>query len=186
MGRVGTQAHGRAGRPHTHTQDSLLDWTLLGLGRGLPSPGLVASPPSGCLTKLPLEAPTHCSVHMPIASRPCCPCCAVPALHWSLAHGAGWGGRGQRNFVLLTSIRHNFSGTPSDLRPGLSIRVHCVAGLLTGPALTQPLIILFAAHMKSAPQGSDSGAEPRAKSRRKQVKGVGRARAKRLRQRELP
>ena len=112
---MGTQAHGRAGRPPRHTQDSILDWTLLGLGRGLLSPGLVASPPSGCLTKLPLGASTHCPVYPPIASRPCCPCCAVPALHWSLAHGAGRGG-GHRNFVLLTNIRRNFSVTPSDPR----------------------------------------------------------------------
>ena len=126
---MGTQAHGRAGRPPTHTQDSILDWTLLGLGLGLPSPGLIASPPSGCLTKLPLGAPTHCPVHPPVASGPCCPCCAVPALHCSLAHGAE--GRGHRNFVLLTSIRRNFSVTPSDPRPGLSIRVQCVAVLLT-------------------------------------------------------
>lgn len=100
-----------------HTQDSLLDRILLGLGRGLPSPGLVASPHSGCLTKLPLEAPTHSLVHPPIASRPCCPCCAVPALHWSLAHGAGR----HRNLVLLISIGRNFSVTTPDPRLGVSI-----------------------------------------------------------------
>ena len=126
---MGTQAHGRAGRPPRHTQDSILDWTLLGLGRGLLSPGLVASPPSGCLTKLPLGASTHCPIYPPIASRPCCPCCAVPALHWSLAHGAGVGGAQK----LCPADKYQAQFLCDTLRPqtGLSIRVQCVAGLLT-------------------------------------------------------
>lgn len=114
-GRVGWEPKPTSEQGGTpHTQDSLLDRTLLGLGHGLLSPGLVASPHSGCLTKLPLEAPTHCLVHPPVASRPCC---AVPALHWSLAHGAGW----HRNLVLLTSIRRNVSVTTPDPRLGVSI-----------------------------------------------------------------